>query len=80
MVDEGAKIVNAEGSTMLEIKRVRVEDGRVVVTGALMGAWDTDMYMDVEEVKKVVGLVDIPQIIDFATTNVLNMKFSKADA
>ena len=56
MDEKTCKIVNEDGGTMIELKNVRVENGRLTVTGALMGAWDTDMYMDVESIKNAVGL------------------------
>jgi hypothetical protein len=74
-----AKIVNAEGGIMLEIKGIRIEDGRVVVRGALMGAWDTDMYLDAEDVKAAIGMAPIADLMKFAMDNIFEVKISKRD-
>ena len=77
--EKTCKIVNDMGATMIELKNVRVENGRLTVTGALMGAWDTDMYMDVESIKNAVGLVDIPAVAKYIADNVLDIKVTKMD-
>ncbi|MGN0038887.1 MAG: hypothetical protein ACI36Y_07140 [Coriobacteriales bacterium] len=77
MSDKSCRIVNGEGGTMIELKSVRVEGDRLVVTGALMGAWDTDMYLDIDGLKAAIGIVDIPEIMEFLVKNVLQIKVSK---
>ena len=77
MDQKTCKIVNEDGGTMIELKNVRVENGKLVVTGALMGAWDTDMYMDVDSIKAAVGLVDIPAVGKYIMDNVLGMTVTK---
>jgi hypothetical protein len=74
-----AVIVNEEGSTMIEIKGLRVEGDRIVIRGALMGAWDTDMYMDVDSVKAAVGLVPFDQMVPFALDKLMQVKVTKVD-
>gem|GEM_PF-4820872 len=71
------KIVNEDGATMIELKNVRVQDGKLTVTGALMGAWDTDMFMDVESIKAAIGLVDIPAVGKYIADNVLGVTVEK---
>ena len=80
MDEKTCKIVNGDGSTMIELKNVRVENGRLTVTGALMGAWDTDMYMDVDSIKNAVGLVDIPAVAKYIADNVLGITVTKTEA
>lgn len=77
MAEKSCKIVSEDGSTMIELKNVRVENNRLVVTGALMGAWDTDMYMDVDDIKAAVGIVDLPAVIKYIATNVLGVTVTK---
>lgn len=74
-----AIIVNEEGGTMIEIKGLRVEDDRIVIRGALMGAWDTDMYMDVDSLKAAVWLVPLDQMMPFVLDKLLQVKVTKAD-
>lgn len=80
MEEKTCRIVNEEGGTMIELKGVRVENDRLVVTGALMGAWDTDMYMDIDSIKNAVGLVDIPAVAKYIANNVLGITVTKTDA
>ncbi|MBR2790752.1 MAG: hypothetical protein IKD70_09140 [Eggerthellaceae bacterium] len=77
MGEKTCKIVSEEGATMIELKNVRVENNRLVVTGALMGAWDTDMYMDADDIKAAVGIVDLPAVIKYIATNVLGITVTK---
>lgn len=77
MSEKTCKIVSEYGDTMIELKNVRVENDRLVVTGALMGAWDTDMYMSVEDIKAAVGIVDLPAVIKYIATNVLGITVTK---
>lgn len=77
MSEKTCKIVSEYGDTMIELKNVRVENDRLVVTGALMGAWDTDMYMSVEDIKAAVGIVDLPAVIKHIATNVLGITVTK---
>lgn len=80
MNEKSCRIVSEDGSTMIELKDVRVENGRLVVTGALMGAWDTDMYMGVEDIKAAVGIVDLPAVAKYLVDNVLGITVTKVDA
>lgn len=79
MEDEAktCKIVNAEGGTMVEVKQVKVEDDHILIVGALMGAWDTDMYLDLDSLKAAISLAPIPELLEFVVKNVLNMKISQ---
>lgn len=77
MNDKACKIVNADGATMIELKNVRVQDGKLTVTGALMGAWDTDMYMDVDSIKAAISLVDVPAVAKYVADNVLGITVEK---
>lgn len=77
MAEKTCKIVNEDGATMIEMKGVRIQDGKLTVTGALMGAWDTDMFMDVESIKAAVGIVDIPAVAKYVIDNVLGITVEK---
>lgn len=76
---KSAVIVNDEDSVMMEITGVRVEGDRLLVRGALMGAWEADMYMDIDSIKAAVGLIDIAEIMDFGMEHILNISVSKLD-
>ncbi len=77
MDKKSCRSVNEVGGTMIELKDVRVENNRLVVTGALMGAWDTDMYMDVEDIKAAVGIVDLPAVLKYIMNDVLGVSVTK---
>lgn len=79
MPEKTCKIVNEDGGTMIELKNVRVENNRLVVTGALMGAWDTDMYMDIESIKNAIGLVDVPAVAKYIADEVLGVTVTKTE-
>ena len=79
MLEKTCKIVNEDGGTMIELKNVRVENNRLVVTGALMGAWDTDMYMDIESIKNAIGLVDIPAVAKYIADEVMGVTVTKTE-
>ena len=79
MDEKTCKVVNDEGSTMIELSGVRVENDRLVVTGALMGAWETDMFVDPESIKAAVGLVDVPAVLKYLADNVLGITVTKAE-
>lgn len=79
MSEKTCKIVNEDGGTMIELKNVRVENNRLVVTGALMGAWDTDMYMDIESIKNAIGLVDIPAVAKYIADEVMGVTVTKTE-
>lgn len=51
-----ATVVSAEGSPMMEVKAIRRKGDNLAVVGALMGAWDTDMYMSPQEVWKAIKI------------------------
>ena len=72
-----AVIVNEDGATMMEIKGLRVEGDRIVVRGALMGAWDTDMYLGVDDVRAAVAMAPIGQLVEYAMNNLVDVKITK---
>ena len=73
----GAVIVNEDGATMMEIKGLRVEGDRIVVRGALMGAWDTDMYLGVDDVRAAVAMAPIGQLVGFVLNNLVDIDITK---
>ena len=52
-----AKITNEKGAPMLEIRKIGRRGDDITVTGSLMGAWETTMYMKPEELLKMVQIV-----------------------
>ena len=72
-----AVIVNEDGATMMEIKGLRVEGDRIVVRGALMGAWDADMYLGVEDVRAAIAMAPIGQLVEYAMNNLVDVKITK---
>ena len=79
MGENSCKVIDANGSTMIELSNVTADEERLVVRGALMGAWETDMYMDVDSLKAAVGMVDFPAVMKFIADNVLQIKVTKVD-
>ena len=75
----GAVIVNDEGSTMMEIKGLRVEGDRIVIRGALMGAWDADMYMGIEDLKAMIGMAPIGDLLNYVMNNLVDIKITKQE-
>ncbi|WP_283171595.1 hypothetical protein [Curtanaerobium respiraculi] len=71
------KVLSTDGDTMIELKSVRAEDDHMVVVGALMGAWDSEMILKADDVKAAVGMVDIPSVAKFILDNVLGVKVEK---
>ncbi len=77
MDEKDCVVVNDEGSTMIELKHVGVKDGKLTITGALMGAWDTDMYIDNDSIKAAISKVDIPAVAKYLVDNVLGVTVEK---
>lgn len=79
MADEENKamVVSADGAQLLTVNTVGVKDGRLCINGALMGAWPTDMFMDVEGVKAVIKSCDIPALAQYFVTQVLGGTIKK---
>lgn len=75
----GAVIVNEEGGTMMEIKGLRVEGDRIVIRGALMGAWDADMYMGVEDLRAAIAMAPIGDLVNFVLNNLVDIKITKQE-
>lgn len=76
---KSCRIVNGDGGTMIELNSVRVEGDRLVINGALMGAWDTDMYMDIDDLKNAVGIVPLAEVAEFLVKKVIGVKVSAVE-
>ncbi|MBO4364761.1 MAG: hypothetical protein J5804_00525 [Eggerthellaceae bacterium] len=76
MVNENKKaciVVNKDGNTLITMKGLRAEGDKLVLRGALLGQWDTDMYVTIDSIKALIGLVDFKEILGFLNENILKM-------
>lgn len=59
--DKKVHVVNETGSDMMCMSTVSVEGENMVITGSLMGAWESVMYVSPEDVVKMIGVVARPE-------------------
>ncbi|MGV8083423.1 MAG: hypothetical protein AB2L09_07315 [Coriobacteriia bacterium] len=52
-----AKVVNEKGAPLLVISKIGREGDDLTVTGSLMGAWESTMYMKPEDLLVAVQIV-----------------------
>ena len=52
-----ATIVNDTGKQLMALKALSREGDRVKIRGSLLGQWDTDMYMDPDQLLNAVQIV-----------------------
>jgi hypothetical protein len=50
-------IISDKGSPMMVVQKVKRKDDTLEITGQLMGAWPSKMYITVDEFKNVFGLI-----------------------
>jgi hypothetical protein len=61
-----AKVTNDKGATMLSVKSLDRDGDRIKVVGSLLGAWDSEMFIEPEELLNVVQMVmNQPVIIKY---------------
>lgn len=54
---EPARVLNETGSTVMAVNTIHREGDRLVINGTLMGAWPSDMYVEPEDVARLIGRV-----------------------
>lgn len=54
---EAVHIVNDKGVTMMAMNSMKRDGDKLNINGVLMGSWPSDMFVDPENVSKLVGLV-----------------------
>lgn len=55
--NKGSIVVSDMGAAMMEIKSIRRENDKLVIFGALMGSWDTDMHVDAPNVWRMAKMM-----------------------
>lgn len=63
--DPRVHVVNDTGSDMMCMSSVNVSGENMEITGSLMGAWESTMYVSPEDVVKMLGLVFKPATIGY---------------
>ena len=74
---KGVVIYNEEGSPLLDLKSVAVEGDRVVIVGALMGSWDTNMYLEADGIKNALGILPLADLVKYAMNNLVDIEVSR---
>jgi hypothetical protein len=62
---QGVTIVSDTGAPMMEMKSIKREGDKLVVVGALMGSWDTNMYISVKDVLGSIKLIMNASVIGY---------------
>ncbi|MQY69595.1 MAG: hypothetical protein GH145_01860 [Firmicutes bacterium] len=57
------RILSETGSTMMSIEVLRRQGDKMEIQGEMIGAWPCKMYMNLEDVLKMVRLLFTPQVI-----------------
>ena len=52
-----AHIINEKGASMMTMHRIGREGDQMTVEGSLMGAWTSTMYVNPEEIGKMIRLL-----------------------
>lgn len=50
-------IVNEKGATVMAMNSMKRDGDKLNINGILMGSWPSDMFVDPENVSKLIGLV-----------------------
>jgi hypothetical protein len=62
-------IVNEKGATVMAMNSMKRDGDKLAIKGILMGSWPSDMWVDPENVSKLVGLViKSPSVIGYILT------------
>lgn len=62
---EGVRVLSETGSEMMTMKSFRRHGDFFVIRGALMGAWDADMYMTPPAMLNAIKLAMKPEVIGY---------------
>jgi len=68
-----AEVTDESGSTLLTMRKIGIEGNRMTVVGSLMGAWETTMYVEPQDVCRVIKLILNWNVIGY----VLSLPFRK---
>jgi hypothetical protein len=63
--DNTVKIINDKGASMMTLKSFGREGDQMTVVGSLLGAWESTMYVDPEDVPKMIKLLLNRQVIGY---------------
>lgn len=77
--NQGSMVVSDMGAAMMEIKSIRRDNDKLVIFGALMGAWDTDMYVDAPNVWRMAKMMLNKQVIGYVFALPRLLKKAKKD-
>jgi hypothetical protein len=58
-------VVNDRGASMMSISQVTREGEQLAITGSLLGAWESTMYLEPEVLLKMVRLLLKKEIIGY---------------
>lgn len=73
--EDYAEFYSNMGQTVLSMRSVTRKGNQLVMTGKLMGAWESEIYIPPQSVLKTIGKLLKPSIIWF----VLSIPFIKKD-
>ncbi len=59
------KVMNDKGASMMSIRSVGRDGDQMTIVGSLLGAWESTMYLDPEEVPKMIKLLINKQVIGY---------------
>lgn len=61
-----ANVVNDSGKALMSLKELSREGDRIKIRGSLLGQWDTDMYMDPDQLLNAVQIVmNSPELLSY---------------
>ena len=61
-----ANVVNEAGKALMSIKGLSRDGDKIVVRGSLLGQWDTDMYMEPDQLLNAVQIVmNSPDLLSY---------------
>jgi len=62
---ETVNVLNDKGASMMSIRSVGRDGDQMTIVGSLLGAWESTMYIDPEEVPKMIKLLLNRQVIGY---------------
>ncbi|MEL7589769.1 MAG: hypothetical protein AAGU17_00535 [Anaerolineaceae bacterium] len=54
---DAVRVVNDKGVTMMAMNSLKRDGDKLTINGILMGAWPTDMFVDPENVARLIKLI-----------------------
>jgi hypothetical protein len=77
-----ANIINDSGNALMSIKSLSRDGDRVKIRGSLLGQWDTDMYMEPDQLVNAIQIaLNSPELIAYVLDlpDVLKAALSKKE-